>query len=347
MLLLALPQMYGVGDPVMYKALAGNYVLWFLLVLSAGKILACSLTLGIGGSGGVFGPSLFIGLTSGMAFGDIAGHAFGTAAGPPALYAVVGMGAAFASAAGAPLTAVACVAEMTGNYALTLPAMLGVAIATAVSRQLSYGTLYTTKLLRRGDDVERAASWRALGDLRTADAMRPFQVPVAVRARQPGPGNSAGNGTGHLPGPVTYQSDPHAAYAGESLAQALRQLQANGRHGLPVLSNDGLQVQGWITAASVLRAVAAEMGSGRARAVMQAPAGQPDPARPAAPLPGYQVIVVTIGTDSPAVGQQLGGVRWPDGTIPVSVLREGSPHEPDPCLIVARGDQVSLLAATS
>ena len=71
-MLLALPQMYGVGYPVMYKAVAGNYVLWFLLVLAAGKILACSLTLGIGGSGGVFAPSLFVGVTSGMAFGEIA-----------------------------------------------------------------------------------------------------------------------------------------------------------------------------------------------------------------------------------------------------------------------------------
>ena len=82
LVLLALPQMYGVGYPVMYKAIAGNYVLWFLLVLAAGKILACSLTLGIGGSGGVFAPSLFIGVTSGMAFGEIADHVFGPGAGP-------------------------------------------------------------------------------------------------------------------------------------------------------------------------------------------------------------------------------------------------------------------------
>ena len=83
-MLLALPQMYGVGYPVMYKAVAGDYVLWFLLVLAAGKIIACSLTLGIGGSGGVFAPSLFIGATSGMAFGEIADHVLGPArASPP------------------------------------------------------------------------------------------------------------------------------------------------------------------------------------------------------------------------------------------------------------------------
>jgi chloride channel protein, CIC family len=60
-LLLALPQLYGVGYPVMDKATAGQYALWFLVLLAVGKIVACSVTIGIGGSGGVFAPSLFIG----------------------------------------------------------------------------------------------------------------------------------------------------------------------------------------------------------------------------------------------------------------------------------------------
>ncbi len=76
--------MYGVGYPVMYKATAGGYVLWFLILLALAKIVATSLTIGIGGSGGVFAPSLFIGVTSGMAFGDIVHHLFGAAAGQPA-----------------------------------------------------------------------------------------------------------------------------------------------------------------------------------------------------------------------------------------------------------------------
>ncbi len=163
LVLLALPQMYGVGYPVMDKAIAGNYALWFLIVLAAGKIIACSTTLGIGGSGGVFAPSLFIGVTSGMAFGEIADHLLGPGAGQPALYAVVAMGAVFTSAARAPLTSLASVVEMTGDFTLTLPVMLAVAIATATSRALSYGTIYTTKLLRRGQDIDSSARWRAFG----------------------------------------------------------------------------------------------------------------------------------------------------------------------------------------
>ena len=155
LVLLAVPQMYGVGYPVMYKATAGGYALWFLIVLAFAKIIACSLTIGIGGSGGVFAPSLFIGVTSGMAFGDIVHHLFGAAAGQPALYAVVAMGAVFTSAARAPLTSLASVVEMTGDFTLTLPVMLAVAIASTISRSLSYGTIYTTKLLR----PTRRPSW--------------------------------------------------------------------------------------------------------------------------------------------------------------------------------------------
>ena len=121
LLLLALPQMYGVGYPVMDSVIAGHVVVGLILLFLVGKIVAASLTLSIGGSGGVFAPSLFIGAMAGMAFGVAAHHLFGPAVGPPALYAVVAMGGVFAGAAQAPLTAIASVVEMTGNFTLTLP----------------------------------------------------------------------------------------------------------------------------------------------------------------------------------------------------------------------------------
>jgi chloride channel protein, CIC family len=177
-LLLGLPQLYGIGYPVMGEAVGGRYVIWFLIVLAAGKIVAASLTIGIGGSGGVFAPSLFIGATSGMAFGEVVGRLLGPAAGQPALYAVVAMGAVFTAAARAPLTSVASVVEMTGDYTLILPVMLAVATATALSRAASYGTIYTTKLLRRGTDINR----------------KPFRTLLAVK---PGPGGGGGGPVNH------------------------------------------------------------------------------------------------------------------------------------------------------
>ena len=350
-ILLALPQMYGVGYPVMDKAIAGNYVLWFLIVLAAGKILACSMTLGIGGSGGVFAPSLFIGVTSGMAFGEIAGHVFGPGAGQPALYAVVAMGAVFTSAARAPLTSLASVVELTGDFTLTLPVMLAVAIATIVSRMLSYGTIYTTKLLRRGIDVDRAAPWRAFGDLKVGEAMQPLGTPLTVTN-----GNASGTrdkspDLTSLPGPVTREYDPQILFSNESVAQALRQLEVYGHDGLPVLSPDGQQIEGWVTNASVLRSVARRIdasGKKAPEAQLAAEWALSDPQsalrEPPSPLPGYQVLEITIPDDSPAAGQPLGAITWPHGWTPVSVAHNRQLGTPDPRLVLSPGDRINLLA---
>ncbi|HXS23579.1 MAG TPA: chloride channel protein, partial [Gemmatimonadales bacterium] len=250
--LLAVPQLYGVGYPVMFKVVAGDYTLWFLLILTFGKIVATSLTLGIGGSGGVFGPSLFIGATAGMAFGVVADQLFGPGAGNPALYAVVAMGAVFTSAARAPLTSLASVVELTGDFTLTLPVMLAVGIATAVSRGMSYSTIYTAKLLRRGQDIDRAAPWRAFTDLKAAGAMRTFATPLDLgAARHTATVPTAIQPT--LPGAVSFIREPQAVFATEPLADVLRQLEVFGRDGLPVLSDDGRHVEGWITNESALQ----------------------------------------------------------------------------------------------
>jgi CIC family chloride channel protein len=350
LILLALPQMYGVGYPVMYKAIAGNYVLWFLIVLAAGKIIACSMTLGIGGSGGVFAPSLFIGVTSGMAFGEIAGHIFGPGAGQPALYAVVAMGAVFTSAARAPLTSLASVVELTGDFTLTLPVMLAVAIATIVSRMLSYGTIYTTKLLRRGIDVDQAAPWRAFGDLKVREAMQTLGTPLTVTNGNASGAKGKSPELTSLPGPVTREYDPQVLFSNESVAQALRQLEVYGHDGLPVLSPDGQQIEGWVTNASVLRSVARRIdasGKQAPEAQLAAEWALSDPQsalrEPPSPLPGHQVIEITIPDGSPAAGQPLGTIIWPSGWTPVSVAHNRQLGTPDPRLVLSPGDRINLL----
>jgi chloride channel protein, CIC family len=267
------------------------------------------------------------------------------------------MGAVFTSAARAPLTSLASVVEMSGDFTLTLPVMLAVAIASTVSRALSYGTIYTTKLLRRGTDIDRAAPWRALADMKIADVMRPFRpaLPVPPDATaQAHSGSADGNGsavrTEALSGLVTGRHDPQALFASESLSQALRQLEVYGRDGLPVLSADGRQVQGWATSASVLRALARQVAGARdeaAHAQAAADWDHEDPAsaaaHPPAPLSGYQVIEITITDGSPAAGQRLGGVRWPPASVPVSVLHGTRLRPPSPDITLAAGDRVRLL----
>jgi CIC family chloride channel protein len=349
LILLAVPQLYGVGYPVMYKATAGGYALWFLIVLTFGKMLATSVSLGIGGSGGVFAPSLFLGVMSGTAYGVIVDHVFGAVAGPPALYAAVSMGAVFASAARAPLTSLASVVEMTGDFTLTLPVMLAVAIATTISRGLSYGTIYTTKLLRRGTDLDKSAPWRALADVKLSDAMRPLPQPLAVSGNGHVP-VSLEQVAAELPGPVTHERTPQALYASESLSQALRQLVLYGRDGLPVLSADGRAVEGWVTNASAIHAIARDLGAVTAEstragleadlaAAHQSTSSEDSPN----PLTGYRVIEVLLDDRSPAVGKELGVVEWPPHHIPVSVLHRRVVREADPALRLYAGDRVNLL----
>ena len=153
-LLLVLPEMYGVGYPVLGKAVAGGYGVAFLVALLVGKLVACSLTIGIGGSGGVFAPSLFCGAMTGAVFGDAVHAALPGTGGSLGAYALVGMGAVFAGAARAPITAVVILFELTGEYTIILPLMLAIVLATGISHLVSHDTVYTRKLLRRGIDID-------------------------------------------------------------------------------------------------------------------------------------------------------------------------------------------------
>jgi CIC family chloride channel protein len=148
--LLLLPQMYGVGYPVLSNAILDKYAVGFLLLLLAGKIVATSLTIGIGGSGGVFAPSLFIGAMLGAAFGAILHAADAGLAGPVGAYGLIGMGAVFAGAARAPITAVVIMFELTGQYSIILPLMTAIVLAAGISHRLTGDTIYTLKLRRRG-----------------------------------------------------------------------------------------------------------------------------------------------------------------------------------------------------
>lgn len=184
LLLLAVPQMYGVGYPVLTNAVEGRYVIGFLVLLLLAKIVATSLTIGIGGSGGVFAPSLFIGAALGAAFGQTAAVVAPGLAGAPGAYALVGMAAVFAGAARAPITAVLIVFEITGEYSLILPLMFAVVLSTGISHLLTRDSIYTAKLRRRGVDIDAAApSWAAGRAIRSLQLV----VPVVLHVDTPVP----------------------------------------------------------------------------------------------------------------------------------------------------------------
>lgn len=357
-MLLALPQMYGVGYPVMDNAIAGHTVLWLLVVLMVAKIVAVSITLSIGGSGGVFAPSLFTGTMAGMAFGVIVAHAFGPIVTSPAVFAVVGMGAVFGGAAQAPLTAIASVVEMTGNFTLILPVMLAVGIAAAVSKRLSHGSIYTTKLLRRGIDIERPKAANVLQLLTASDAMLPVSPPNGGSAAPAVGDDLVGTEPAVGPpdwtsliGPLSETRRPQAIYANETLDQAVRQLVLYGRAGLPVLSADGQRLQGWITRQNVLRVLAERVDASEREATQGRLATefseQDAVARvhePRTPLDGYEIIELAVRPDSPAAGKQLGQLRWPAGAQVVAVTQRRELVAPRSDIELRPGERIVLLA---
>jgi chloride channel protein, CIC family len=355
-LLLALPQMYGVGYPVMDKAISGHTVLWLLAILMVAKVLATSLTLSIGGSGGIFAPSLFTGAMGGMAFGAVVHHLFGPIVSSPAIFGVVAMGGVFGAATQAPLTAIASVVEMTGNFTLILPVMLAVGIATALSKKLSYGSIYTTKLLRRGIDIERPKATNVLQMLTVSDVMLPLPPghgglvpPEALPETRAASVETLLN----IAGPVTETREPQAIYSDEILEQALRQLVLYGRTGLPVISPDGQHLRGWVTRQSVLRVLAervdASVGEAE-RGQLAAEFSDEDAAShlhvPRTPLAGYEVVEVTVRPESPAVGQRVGEISWPTGSIVVAMSDDREIVAPRSDVELRAGETMILLIPT-
>jgi len=131
-MLLVVPETYGESSAALNRALAGRYTLTLLLVLCVGKMLATSLTLGMGFVGGVFAPSLFIGGTLGAAFGTLVAPSYAPAAG---VFGVIGMGAVFAGAARAPMTAVRMPTSISPGAAITRPSESAISTRAGAARR--------------------------------------------------------------------------------------------------------------------------------------------------------------------------------------------------------------------
>ena len=165
------PYLFGVGYDGIDSALQNGMALKMLLLLTALKIVATSLTLGAGGSGGIFAPSLFIGAMSGGAFGSIVTRLFPGTCASPGAYALVGMAALFAGAAHAPITAIVILFEMTNDYRVILPLMLATVVSYLFSSTLAPDSIYFIKLRRRGGLMPDRTPSSVLDHILVADAM--------------------------------------------------------------------------------------------------------------------------------------------------------------------------------
>ncbi len=178
LLLTGSASIFGVGYQQLAIGLQGAMPLKLLLILGAVKLAATVVSYSSGSSGGIFGPSLYIGGMLGGVVGILASALLGSPATQPGAFVLVGMGAVFAGIVRAPITSIVIIFEMTNNYSVILPLMVANITSYALARRLSPMPIYDALLLQDGIHVPHASGHR-LRQVRAGAAMR--REPVTLR----------------------------------------------------------------------------------------------------------------------------------------------------------------------
>ncbi|MEW5908291.1 MAG: chloride channel protein [Thermodesulfobacteriota bacterium] len=151
-----LPQTLAFGYGFAQKALNNELTIPFLLALGIGKIFTTSFSIGSGGSGGVFGPSIVIGGAMGGAVGRIFHGILPGVVGEPGAFVVVGMAGFFTSVSNTPISTIIMVSEMTNSYHLLLPSLLVCSVAYLLSKRW---TIYEKQVKSRIDSPAHAGDF--------------------------------------------------------------------------------------------------------------------------------------------------------------------------------------------
>lgn len=176
------PQVLGTDLSTLGAAIGGNLPWLLALWIAFLKMLATSLSLGSGGSGGIVGPSLFIGGMIGASAGGALSTWLPLHSGSAGGYVLVGMAAFLAPVIGAPLTAILLLFEITGDYAVILPLLAAVMSSMLVAGRFSRFSLYTHMLHKKGIDLAGGRERGVLKTLRVRDVMRPEVHTIAPTA---------------------------------------------------------------------------------------------------------------------------------------------------------------------
>ncbi|MCY4385797.1 MAG: chloride channel protein [Desulfurellaceae bacterium] len=170
-LLLIAPEVYGTGFEAMSRLLHETTAWQMLVFLFLLKLLATCTTLGSGASGGIFSPSLFLGVVAGGLFGQLVHFVFPSITASPAAYAMIGMGAVVAGTTHAPVTAILMLFELTDGYQIILPVMIACTLSTVTARYLHPHSIYTLKLARRGVSLSLGREETVMRSFHVADVM--------------------------------------------------------------------------------------------------------------------------------------------------------------------------------
>jgi CIC family chloride channel protein len=360
------PQIYNVGYDIIENALSNKILLGTALTFAFTKLIATSLTLGSGFSGGVFAPSLFIGATLGAAFEIILKSIFPDIIAPEGAYALVGMASMFAASAHAPITSVLILFELTGDYRLILPMMLTVVVSTWISQNLMHGeSVYTLKLTRRGIRIKRGKDVDLMESVLVRDVMQTkhatvhYLLPVTSLA------------------PLFLQTNQHAfavlddnnklfgivslsdyrqlkqdgrdmegltikdiatrssvtAFPDENLRVVLQRMAPRDLSRVPVVSReDQKQLVGIIRRNDIIRAYQIE--TVRRRSPMSRLAGNP---------PGTTLIQMTVTKGTSLAGKCLGDIKLPPEFLVVHIQRKGETILPHGSTCLEDDDIVTFL----
>jgi CIC family chloride channel protein len=360
---LAIPEALGMGYGWVQASMGSMLLtlpLWLVLALPFAKILSTSLSIGSGGSGGIFGPGMVIGSMVGASIWRLTFHHLPAIPATPAPFVIVAMMALFGGIAHAPLAVMLMVAEMTGNLSLLAPAMVAVGLATIV---VGKHTIYTSQLETRANSPAHRLrlSFPLLSTLVAREALTPLvsefitpdtsvaTVEAAIKAkgrsgivvRKPD-GTLAGVATladvGRVPEDTRDQvaigtimtREPVTLRASEPLDATLEQLTRAGIRWAPVLE-EGVSARpiGVVSVANIMDAYhrAVAQGTRRMRSLVE----------------GTVLVEVTVTPESLLVGKQLKQLHFPAQTLVVSIRRGGALVFPRGDTELRSGDAVTFL----
>jgi CIC family chloride channel protein len=369
-----IPQVFGGGYAPIDAALSNQVPALAALALIVLKLLATDLTLGSGGSGGIFAPSLFMGAMLGVGVGTVVNMLFPSIAAAPGAYALVGMGAVFAGAAHAPITALIMLFELTGDYRIILPLMFTVVIATLLARRLlRQESIYTLKLTRRGIRLQHGRDVDVMQAVTVAEIMQtnPPTVPPDMTLTELSEtlsnlhrrGLPVVDGDGLLWGIVTIEDLDRAivqnmprqspvaafgmprdrllvAYPEETMGTALARLSSRGRGHLPVVDpSQPSRLVGWIRREDIIRAYSVALAR---RAELQHRAKRIQLRN----IDGTEFVEILVSPSDHADGQSVQNVArgLPSDCILVSIRRGGRMLIPHGDTVIYAGDRITAFA---
>lgn len=360
---LAFPEALGTGYGWLQQGMRdglADVALWVILLLPLVKIAATSLTVGSGGSGGIFGPGMVIGGFVGLGVWRLLHTVAPGMPDVPAPFMVVGMIACFGSVAHAPLGLMLMVAEMTGSLALLPPAMVAIGLATVV---VGHDTIYESQLRSRADQPAHRArvGLPLLGSTPVVEVMRrprlvvPATSPLAdaltairgtrlngapvvdAGGRFIGVVSDAAEGdseaeAGGEPGAMTAEAAADLSYptvsSDANLDSALDAMVSAGVHWIPVLERD--RVRGILAMSEVIGGYQTAL-----RRTLRLLTG----------VSGRALLMeATIGDTSPFAGQRVGSAPWPPGCVALSIDRHGQVVAATPETELLPGDVVVVVA---